>query len=403
MSTVSDYINANASKVCDDSTISSCSSLRLRAGQSAPLAADDLSSRAFQLKYDASGITSLKRTGDVADTDYIAANGALGRLIVRYRTSAHGDWKELRDLLATPRAAPNANEIAYALGTRQPSMASRASGSAVQGVAGIRGLNDGLVPRIAPAGGRGGGPGTTGPAADIPIFTWTPSRGATQWVQYTFPAEETIGRIEVFWTAAPQSWRLLYQDGGPMEGGRGGTARTAAQTNAFSAVEFAPVRTMALRIEVDADAGGAAGAGGMARRPGSGARARERPRRQRDVPLQDDILEWTIVLANEGDAARRDRRSRRAVRLRGARRRARRHLHQEAAAPLARRRAWLVDLLAAEQRRRPVSRDDARRAQTKFEYFESSQRRLHSLHPRAGGERRGARRRRQLAAAGLAA
>ena len=71
----------------------------------APAAADDLSSRAFQLKYDASGITSLKRTGDVADTDYIAANAALGRLIVRYRTSAHGDWKELRDLLPRPGGA----------------------------------------------------------------------------------------------------------------------------------------------------------------------------------------------------------------------------------------------------------------------------------------------------------
>jgi hypothetical protein len=75
-------------------------------------AADDLANRAFQLKYDASGITSLKRTGDVADTDYIAANGALGRLIVRYRTSPHSDWKEFRDLLAGPRGA-NASEIAH--------------------------------------------------------------------------------------------------------------------------------------------------------------------------------------------------------------------------------------------------------------------------------------------------
>ena len=118
--------------------------------------ADDLSNRAFQITYDASGITSLKRTADVADTDYIAANGALGRLIVRYRTSAHGDWRELRDLLMRSRAAGNP-EIRYTLGSLLPTIATRASGSAVQGVAGIRGLNDGIVPIIAGAGGGGRG------------------------------------------------------------------------------------------------------------------------------------------------------------------------------------------------------------------------------------------------------
>src|SRR3954466_5344275 len=165
-----------------------------------PAAAQDLSNRTFQIKHDASGITSLKRTGDVADTDYIAAGSALGRLIVRYRVSPHGDWKELRDLLA--RDGASSSQIRYTLATLLPSMASRASGSAVQGVAGIRGLNDGIVPRPASAGGRGGGPGARGLSPDIPVFTWTPSRpstalgtgGATQWVQYTFPAEETIGR-----------------------------------------------------------------------------------------------------------------------------------------------------------------------------------------------------------------
>jgi hypothetical protein len=267
------------------------------AAMPARAAADDLSSRAFQLKYDASGITSLKRTGDVADTDYIAANGALGRLIVRYRTSAHGDWKELRDLLARPRGA-NANEIAYILGALQPGMAARASGSAVQGVAGIRGLNDGLVPRTAPAGGRGGGPGTAGPAIDVPVFTWTPSRGATQWVQYTFPAEESLGRIEVFWTVAPQSWRLLYQEGGQWKDVAATTAY-GRQTNAFTPLEFAPVKTMALRLEVtmtpDATPALAEWRVGPdpALAPSSDLSVNE------TFNLKDDVLQWTIVLANE--------------------------------------------------------------------------------------------------------
>jgi hypothetical protein len=224
------------------------------AGLPLAAAAEDLSNRAFQIQYGPSGITSLKRTGDVHDTDYIAANGALGRLIVRYRTAANGDWKELRDLLLKRSAAsagpagPGSGEAAYTLGTYLPALASRASGSAVQGVAGIRGLNDGVVPRAPPAGGRGGGPGAA-PAADVPVFTWTAARGPVQWVQYTFPNEETIGRTELFWTVAPRSWRLLYQEGLQWKEvapaapyGRG--------VNAFTTVEFAPVKTMALRIEV---------------------------------------------------------------------------------------------------------------------------------------------------------
>ena len=132
------------------------------AGLATPAAAQELSNDAFRIRYDATGIISLRRTADVADTDYIAAGGALGPLVVRYRTSAHGDWKELRDLVpdgATPQ------EIRYMLARTGASLAARASGSAVQGVAGIRGLNDGLVPRPA-TGGRGGGAGTLGTASD---------------------------------------------------------------------------------------------------------------------------------------------------------------------------------------------------------------------------------------------
>src|SRR4029450_11848151 len=182
-----------------------------------PSAADDLANGAFRIRYDGTGITSLRRTGDVADTDYIAAGAALGPLVVRYRTSAQGDWKELRDLLP---AGSSATEIRYALARAAASLASRASGSAVQGVAGLRGLNDGLVPRPSTAlgagggGGRGGGPGALGAAPDVPVFTCTPSRGRTQWVQYTFPTEESIDRVDVFWPVAPESWRLLYQDKG---------------------------------------------------------------------------------------------------------------------------------------------------------------------------------------------
>ena len=125
--------------------------------------ADDLSNHAFRIQYDGSGIRSLKRTGDSHDTDYIAANGSLGRLLVRYRTSAHGDWRELRDLLLSDRP-PGGRTIGYTLGTWLPTLAARSTAGAAVGAAGLRALNDGLVPIAPPAGrgGRGAGPGPLG-------------------------------------------------------------------------------------------------------------------------------------------------------------------------------------------------------------------------------------------------
>jgi hypothetical protein len=185
-----------------------------------------------------------------------------------------------------------------------PGLASRASGSAVQGVAGIRGLNDGLVPRP-PAGGRGGGPGTVAP--DVPVFTWTAARGQTQWVQYTFPTEETLSRIDLFWTVAPQSWRLLYQDPSASLGAGSAQWREVSPTggygrdvNTFTRLEFSPVKTMALRVEVTL----------APERPPALAEWRVGPDPV-PVPSDDlavdqtfrlngDVVDWTITLANVG-------------------------------------------------------------------------------------------------------
>src|SRR5690242_8678335 len=83
-------------------------SLAIALAMTQPAKAQELSNRAFQIKYGASGITSLKRTGDVADTDYIAAGGAFGRLLVRYRTARNGDWKELREVVPAGSSATSA-------------------------------------------------------------------------------------------------------------------------------------------------------------------------------------------------------------------------------------------------------------------------------------------------------
>ena len=109
-----------------------------------PAAAQQLTNESFQVQYDASGIHSLKRTNDLYDTDYIAANGSLGRLVVRYRSARNGDWRELRELVLAPQQ--DARTIGYTLGTWLPTLAARSTGGAAVGAAGVRALNDGIVP-----------------------------------------------------------------------------------------------------------------------------------------------------------------------------------------------------------------------------------------------------------------
>ena len=301
-----------------------------------PAAAQQLANDSFQVQYDGSGIHSLKRTNDLYDTDYIAANGSLGRLIVRYRVTRNGDWRELRELVLAPQR--DARTVGYTLGTWLPTLAARSTGGAAVGAAGVRALNDGRRSRrhgrqaaaaaerarVAPDPAQRARP-------TFPLFTWAGSRGATQWVQYTFPGDENrVERPTVFWTTPPP-------DRGACSTRTAGSgrksrprARTASTPNVFTPVEFAPVKTMALRIEVDD------GAGGQRRRSPSGASDRSRRSRRRPISrvdetftLDGDVLEWTVTLANAGTPADRDRRSRRAVHLRGAHRRARRHLHEE--------------------------------------------------------------------------
>src|SRR5262249_21428365 len=171
------------------------------------------------------------------------------------------------------------------------------------GGAGVRAPSAGLVPIVAPAGGRGGaggraaGPGVAAP--DVPTFTWAGSRGATQWVQYTFPGEETVAKTEVFWTAPPQSWRLLYQDGAEWKevSPRGSYG---VSPNAFTAVEFAPVKTMAMRVE-----GAMAPTANVALAEGRvGPDPVLAPPSDLQVnqtfALNGDALEWTVSLANAG-------------------------------------------------------------------------------------------------------
>jgi len=81
----------------------------------------ELKNQTFELQFGPSGITSLRRAHDVADTEYVGPNGALGRLIVRYRTAPHGDWKELRDPIFTGRGV-GAGATTYAVPIPMPAL-----------------------------------------------------------------------------------------------------------------------------------------------------------------------------------------------------------------------------------------------------------------------------------------
>ena len=278
----------------------------LMASLATPARAQQLANESFQLTYDGTGIRSLKRTNDTYDTDYIAANGALGRLLIRYRTTANGDWRELREMVPAPQLA-GSQTIAYSLGTWLPTLAARSTGGAAVGAAGVRALNDGVVPTAAPAaGGRGGGPGGRGAgpgagtsAADVPLFTWMGSRGPSQWVQYTFPGNETVSKADVFWTTPPQAWRLLYQDGSQWKevAARG---PYGLEAGTFSSVEFAPVTTAAMRLEITISPAATVALAEWRVGPDPELAPPSDLRAQQRFALESDRLEWTITLANTG-------------------------------------------------------------------------------------------------------
>ncbi len=122
--------------------------LRLVAGAARrmhPPSAQDLSNKRSRFSTTRAGIRSLKRTNDVHDTDYIAdqrpTRPAAGPL-------SHRAERRLARAAAMSRCRGHgrARSIAYLLGARQPTLASRSTRAAAAGAAGLRGLNDGLVP-----------------------------------------------------------------------------------------------------------------------------------------------------------------------------------------------------------------------------------------------------------------
>src|SRR6185437_13608333 len=105
--------------------------------------AQSLRNGAFTVQYTDEGIVSLRRTNDVADTEYIAPGGSLGRVVARYRTSPQGEWRDISQL--TLSGQPTANRIQYRVGELLKTLAAQSQVTASETVPGLATVNDGAI------------------------------------------------------------------------------------------------------------------------------------------------------------------------------------------------------------------------------------------------------------------
>ena len=88
-------------------------------------------------------------------------------------------------------------------------------------------------------------------------FDWWPTKGTTEWVEYTFQKPATVSEVQVYWfddtnqgeVRVPASWRILYRDGDEW---KPVTAHGpyGVERDRYNRVTFAPLTTSALRLEL---------------------------------------------------------------------------------------------------------------------------------------------------------
>jgi Family of unknown function (DUF5695) len=282
----------------------------------AGVGAQNLNNNAFTIQYNDEGIISLRRTKDVADTEYIAAGGSLGRVVARYRTSPQGAWRDISNLKLD--GAPTATRVQYRVGDLLKTLGAQSQVSASTTVTGLATVNDGVVTPL--GGGRGGNAGGRGaPPVFAAVFPGG-GDGGTQWIQYAFPQATSVSEAAVYWTGpgdnpaagqggrgaqpspaataqAPRSWRILYKVGDdwrPVQA----TTPYGSETSKYNTIQFAPVTTTAMRVEFQIAPNAQVGV------------AEWRVGPERTVVLPDDLsiresfqlegeqLNWSITLAN---------------------------------------------------------------------------------------------------------
>ncbi|MBV9181576.1 MAG: hypothetical protein JO356_09695, partial [Acidobacteria bacterium] len=127
----------------------------------------NLGNEQFQLAFSSSGVSSLKRSHDLFDTDYILAGRTLGDVLLHYRAAGEAEWQELTS--GTGASEKSQQEITYQIGRAIPTVATSSRANSSVGPWMISALNDQLEPK-------------NSRDKDIPLFVWGEHRGTEEWV-----------------------------------------------------------------------------------------------------------------------------------------------------------------------------------------------------------------------------
>jgi Family of unknown function (DUF5695) len=270
-----------------------------------------LSNNAFNIQYGAGGITSLKRVNDKYDTEYLSVGGLLGNVVIRYRTSTNSGWMTAREAGPGATVSAGGDAISYSISTLLPTLPQLSAVSTSATGSNETSLSDGQYPPTATPGARAGrgarGARGFAPPVVSPAFTWPGERGSTQWVQYTFPNEQEVSTVQVYWATGdatnsavrvPASWRVQYQQGSIWSDVKA-TTPYGVEAGAFNRVDFAPVKTTALRLEVKmaSDAGVAINEWRVG--PERIVGAIKELKADESFKLNGEVLEWTLKIANQ--------------------------------------------------------------------------------------------------------
>ncbi len=195
----------------------------------------------FELQVSGSGLSSLKHTRDVFDTDYILAGRTLGDVVVRYRAPG-GVWKNV-DSGTGALKSTSGSEVTYQIGRAIPTIATESQSNTSIGPWGTNALNDQIEPK-------------SSRDQNIPFFAWGDRHGTEEWVEYNFLHATQVSSVEVYWAIGshddykwdlPASWKIQYRDGDQWKDVRASNAFGIA-ADGFNHVNFEPVTTEHLRL-----------------------------------------------------------------------------------------------------------------------------------------------------------
>jgi hypothetical protein len=136
-----------------------------------------------------------------------------------------------------------ARDPAKARVAREPGLSAKATVTASERAVNLRRVNDQFEPE-----------GSDDAAS---YMHWWPKKGTPEWIDYTFDAPVRVSESSVYWfddtggggCRVPAAWRILYKTGEDWLPVRAAGAYGVAM-DAWNTVKFAPVRTVALRLEV---------------------------------------------------------------------------------------------------------------------------------------------------------